>query len=364
MPDALARLGSNLELIDQLRRQGVEVDADRAIERRLLDEAAQLTGGRVRTRTELNQATGVAAGRSERRRGWFTFAHVLWTIGAVIVVAASGFLARHYLGRLLLRVPPWAWETGFYALCGAGVLAGAIMPAGFRLAPVLPGCLGLVAVLAYSCQRHRLSCEQWAPWLFAVVWGGAAAGYGSETLGFLAVGAVLTGLGFAAGMIPGLVMIGFRDRAAVPRATIAAGVLLAAHVALHCAGVAADWLKPFRAGMGFLGAFVLLLGLLILASRRYDGRRWAGRRFWSRYAAIQVVTCVVGVATIYFGSVHGVPHLLGLGGTFFCLFLLEKYYDLPWRGIGWAWSLFGAGGLLYLFALFVQARPEWFFFTR
>ncbi|MFT3830191.1 MAG: hypothetical protein QM691_10870 [Opitutaceae bacterium] len=363
-PDDLARLHSNLELIDQLRRQGVEVDADRAIERELLAEAAQLTDGRVRTRTELNDVTAAAVGRSERRRGWFTFAHVLWTIGAVIVVAASGFLARHYLGRLLLRVPPWAWEAGFFALCGAAIGAGAIMPAGFRLAPVLPGCLGLVAVLAYSCRRHRLSCEQWAPWLLAGVWSGAAAAYGSETLGFLAVGAVLTGLGFAAGMIPGLVTIGFRDRAAVPRATFAAGVLLAAQVALHCAGVAPVWLGPFRAGMGFLGAFVLLLGLLILASRRYDGRRRAGGRFWLRYVVMQMVTCAVGVATIYFGSVHDVPHLLGLGGTFLCLFLLEKYYDLPWRGIGWAWSLFGAGGLLYLFAQFVQARPEWFFFTR
>ncbi|HLP03704.1 MAG TPA: hypothetical protein VK163_16875, partial [Opitutaceae bacterium] len=315
MPADLTRLQSNLELIDQLRRQGVEVDADRAIERRLLAEVAQLTGGRVRTRSELNDITAAVAGRTERRRGWFTFAHVLWLVGAAVVVAASGFLARHYLGRLLLRVPPWAWEAGFYGLCGVGIFAGALMPAGFRMAPVLPGCLGLVALLAYSCRRHRLSCKRWAPWLLAAVWGGAAEAYGSETLGFLAVGAVLAGLGFAAGMIPGLVTIGFRDRAAVPRATLAAGVLLVAHVALHCAGVAPAWLEPFRAGMGFLGSFVLLLGLLILASRRYDCRRWAGGRFWSRYAAIQVVTCVVGVATIYFGSVHGVPHLLGLGGT-------------------------------------------------
>lgn len=364
MPEQLARIRSNLELLDQLRRQGVEVDADRAIERRLLAEAEQLTGGRVSSRDELEAATNATIGRTERRDGWFTFARFLWLVGAAVVVVALGFLARYYLQRLVARVPAWAWEIFFYALCGGGIVAGRILPTGFHLAPVLPGCLGLIAVLGYSCRRHGLSCERWAPWLLALVWGGAAAAYGSETIGFLAVGAVLAGLGFAAGMIPGLVTIGFRDRAAVPRATLAAGMLLAVHVALHCAGAVPPWLAPFRAGMGFLGAFVYLLGLLILASRYYGGRGRGAARRWPRYAGMQLVTLLSGAATVYFGSVHGVPHLLGLGGTFLCLFLLEKYYDLPWRGIGWAWSLLGAGGLLYLFAQFVQARPAWFFFMR
>ena len=30
--------------------------------------------------------------------------------------------------------------------------------------------------------------------------------------------------------------------------------------------------------------------------------------------------------------------LLGIGGTFFTLYLLEKYFELPWRGVGWAWA--------------------------
>jgi len=230
--------------------------------------------------------------------------------------------------------------------------------------------------------RFILSKGQASPMLYAVL---ADAGYFDEAQlkGFaqtdgkfgvhlqqsvpgaeITCGSLGQGFGFAAGMVPGLVEIGFRGRDAVPRATVAAGVLLAAHVALHCSGVSPAWLAPFRAGMGFLGAFVYLLGLLILASRRYSQYGGKPSNLWTRYASMQAVTVVSGLATIYFGSVHGVDNLLGLGGTFFCLFLLEKYYDLPWRGIGWAWSLLGAGGLLYLFALLVQARPAWFFFMR
>jgi len=365
--DRLALIRSNLELIEQLRRQGVEVDADGAIARRLLGDAARLTDGRVATLEALEAlcaATGSAPAKPERRAGWFTFANVLWLVGACVVVAALGLLARHYLERLVERVPPWAWEVGFYAVCGGAIVAGHWMPVGFRLAPVLPGCIGLLGALGYSRRRRPFRFVQRVPWALACAWGGVAWFYGSETIGFFAVSAALAGLGFAAGMVPGLVEIGFRGRDAVPRATVAAGVLLAAHVALHCSGVSPAWLAPFRAGMGFLGAFVYLLGLLILSSRRYSQYGGKPSNLWTRYASMQAVTAVSGLATIYFGSVHGVDNLLGLGGTFFCLFLLEKYYDLPWRGIGWAWSLLGAGGLLYLFALLVQARPAWFFFMR
>ena len=362
--ESLALICSNLELIDQLRRQGVEVDADGALARRLLADAARLSDGRVRSRAELQATLRPAMVSSVRREGWFTFAHVLWMVGAVAVVSALGILLRHYLARLIEDVPAWVWELSFYVVNLGGIVAGRLLPEGFHLAPVLPGCLGLIGALAYSRRRHGFRGEQWMPWVLALGWGATALGYGSATIGFLTVCAVLVGLGFAAGMVPGVVGVGFRSRAMVPRATLGAGVLLAVHVALHCAGASPAGLAPFRASMGFLGAFVFLLGLLVLANRYYWRRSWAGARSWLPYVVAQGVTCAAGVATIYLGTVHGVPHLLGLGGTFFCLFLLEKYYDLPWRGIGWAWSLLGAGGLLYLFAQFVQARPAWFFFTR
>ena len=56
------------------------------------------------------------------------------------------------------------------------------------------------------------------------------------------------------------------------------------------------------------------------------------------------------------------PLLTGAGGTFFLLYVLEKYYELPWRNRGWAWSLVGFGVILCCIGLAVRSRPEYFLF--
>jgi hypothetical protein len=362
--DELTVIRSNLELIAQLRRQGVEVDADGSIAQRLLADVGRLTGGQIDSLEKLRAATGSAPTPQERKHGWFKFVYVLWFTGALAVVAALAILFRHYLAWLIQHIPMRVWEMVLYLICLGAIAAGRVMPVGNTLAPVLPGCLGLLGCFYFSKRLHGFRPESWMAWLFVLVWGAAALVYRSETLGFFTVSAALTGLGFFAGMVPGVVFLGFRNADVIPRTTLAASVLLAVHVALHCLGTEPAVLAPFRVGMGFLGAFVYLLGLLILSSLHYARRGWPQEQRWVRYATMQVLTIASGITALYLGSVYKVEMLLGLGGTFFYLYLMEKYYEIPWRGIGWAWALLGTGGLLYGFALFAQARPEWFFFMR
>jgi len=362
--DELTVIRSNIELIAQLRRQGVEVDAEGSIARRLLADATRLTGGKVDSLEKLQAATGTAPTPQERKQGWFTFVNVMWFAGALLVVVALALLFGHYLARLIKQVPVEAWEVVAYLVCAGAIASGQLMPQGYALAPVLPGCLGLVGCLYFSKQQHHFRLRRSMIWLFVLVWGATALFYHNETIGFLTVVAALAGLGFYAAMIPGVVFLGFRSSEIIAQTTLAAGAMLVAHVALHCLGANPVMLAPFRSGMGFLGAFVYLLGLLIISNLRYARRNWPPSLLWPRYITMQVLTIASGVATMYFGSVYGVPTLLGIGGTFFYLYLLEKYYELPWRGVGWAWSLLGAGCLLYGFALFARAQPEWFFFMR
>ena len=362
--DELTLIRSNIELIAQLRRQGVEVDADGALANRLLNDASRLTNGRIHSLDTLQAATGTAPTPQERHQGWFTFVHVLWMTGVFAVVLALTILFRHYLTWLIRRVPVRVWEVVLYLVCTGLVAAGLIMPKGYTLAPVMPGCLGFLGCFYFSKHLHRFVPEGWMAWFFVPVWGGAALLYHNETLGFFTVSAALAGLGFFAGMVPGVVYLGFRDSSVIPRTTTAAGAILAGHVSLHCLGLTPAILEPFRTGMGFLGTFVYLLGLLILSSLHFARRGWPSERRWPRYIAMQTLTIASGVAVMYFGSVYRVESLLGIGGTLFYLFLLEKYYELPWRGVGWAWALLGTGGILYGFALFAQAHPEWFFFMQ
>jgi hypothetical protein len=103
-----------------------------------------------------------------------------------------------------------------------------------------------------------------------------------------------------------------------------------------------------------MGPFVYFLGILILASKWYFEDL--------RYLLMQVICVASGVLALWLGSVYGMPMLLGIGGTLFYLYIIEKYYEIPWECTGWAWSLLGLAGILYGFAVFAQAHPQYFIF--
>ena len=77
-----------------------------------------------------------------------------------------------------------------------------------------------------------------------------------------------------------------------------------------------------------------------------------------RYVGMQVVTIISGMAGFHVGSTFHIGPLLGVGGTFFCLYLLEKYYEIPWKGVGDFWSLLGVAVALYFSSALLDPIPN------
>ncbi len=63
---------------------------------------------------------------------------------------------------------------------------------------------------------------------------------------------------------------------------------------------------------------------------------------------------------LYVGAVYGPESLMEVGGTFLALYLLEKFFELPWRRHGFAWMCLALAGLLYLGASFAEGHPQYF----
>ena len=80
-------------------------------------------------------------------------------------------------------------------------------------------------------------------------------------------------------------------------------------------------LHAFEQGALWLGSFVGYLGLLIASSRWYENRM--------HYVLMQVITIVMGINALAIGSIFGIPQLLGIGGTLFVLYLIEKPFEIP-----------------------------------
>ncbi len=369
--ERLLILRENLELMDKLRANGLEVDPDREKQAALLAEAGTLTAGKVRGYGDLVDATGGANRRPTRVAqlgNLLTLTNLMLVAGSVIIGVAIIMLFGHYLLALILAVPIQAWEVllwaGFLTLAWS---ATRVSPA-WQLAVLMPACMGFIGTTLLSCRLHGGSgnAHEVPFTILAVVWGAIAMHFGSHVIGFMSVLAGLSALGFVCGYLPGVVYTGFERINVIPRCTLAAGLMLAAHVTLLTAATNIPEVDVFREGMGFMGSFVYYLGILIMSSKWYAWERDPvdhNRVFnWTLYGAMQLLVLCSGFAALYFGTVFGISALLGIGGTFFGLYVLEKYYEIPWRGIGWVWSLLGLGVLMYGMGVMANTYPQYFVF--
>jgi hypothetical protein len=168
--------------------------------------------------------------------------------------------------------------------------------------------------------------------------------------------------------MPGCIALGWEEEKKVPKSTLASLALLAVYIGTTLSGNSApDDIKLFERGGLFMGAFVYYLGLLVMSSKWYSWKKCyepekkkVVRQCSPQYLIMQAITICSGLAAFYLGSSYQISSLLAIGGTFFTIYLLEKYYEIPWKGVGWAWSLLGVAFALYFFVGFTGQHANYF----
>jgi len=285
---------------------------------------------------------------------------ILWVVAIIIGVASAAVLGFYLIPPLLglfVAIPLVVYELALAGLSLAAVAGGLSIPVWGEFVG-LTGCLGVAATLTLSGHLRKIEpntvrfCA-----LLMVLWAPVAVLYHSPMIGFIAVAALMGAVGFSAAMSPLCYAIGFRDEESVPRATFTGFVLLAAFAVIRQTGATIPWISAFSTGSLFLGSFVGYLGLLILSSRWYvfsKGKRGAGT-----YLALNALTVGAGVAAIVLGTYFAIPQLQQIGGTFFCLYLLEKTAEIPVRSIkGWACVGLVVSGILYSLSATITAHAD------
>lgn len=366
--DDPAPVGSRAEALAQVRRRVEALDALAAREAAppaLLDEARRL---------DLALAEAVAGapldlealravrdpGRAPTLGGWLSFVHVVWAVASLLVVVAGGWLVARHLLPWLHEASPRLLEALLWLLCGGLVVGAGWCPVEARSWVALLGCLGSIGAAAYSHARrgHDRTREPLVRWsaLLCVAWGAAAAAHESRLLALLSVLAYMTALGFSVVVSPLCVFVGFRRRSAIPAAMGAALVLTVTFSAASITGARVPWLGAyvpiFEPAASFVGTFVWFLGGLIVCSRHHRSpNAWA----------VQGLFLASAAAALLVGSVWGLPYLEKVAGTFFALWLIEKYLELPWRRGHWPWVALGLGALLWGGAWWAARHPTLFF---
>ncbi len=370
----LVELRENAELIIKLQKNGVKVDQDNVAMKSILSEAKNIAG--VSEYSELVDVTGgdnKPPTVSQQMLNLVTFTNVLSVLGSLIFGSALLLLFGAYFFDLLVLIPKNAWELTMWILSfSLAVLSFNVTPS-WQLFLLMPACLASLTAACLTLRFHWIihtetDRKPYEIMLFilSAFWAYLAVASSSHVVGFMSIMALLGALGFICGHIPGVSFIGFQSYEVVARTTIAGGLILALHVLLLITATNSVAIDAFREGMSFMGSTVYFTGILIMSSKSYSyiSSYNRGRRdvHWPRYWSMQVLTILSGLLALYLGSVFNISTLSGIGGTLFCLYILEKYYEIPWKGMGYYWSLFGLGTLLYTISVCAQTYPQYFIF--
>lgn len=385
----LKEIATKLTVVEDLAtRHVITTEQAAAADRLYCDDAKAVVGHDV-TPQEIQKLVSNA----EKTEGLGTFWNFVVVIAGIIFLLAIVGLIAYYLRDLLAEIPPVVYE--FLAYVGAGLM----MAFGYLCHPFfigfvnveplwfsIPGALALAGCLFMTHKLHfekdsRGQTTYMGPGLInfptvmfsicTVAWGAMALFYNHafpaagipHVLAFGAVVALQAALGFSVLTMPGCIALGWTKDSQVPKSVFSSLIILAAYVVLKLSNMLTGDLALFETGAVFMGAFVYYLGLLVMSNKWYVHAASKGTKSGSsdgRYVLMQVITIASGVAAWYIGSAFHMGALLGVGGTFFAIYLLEKYYEIPWKGVGWAWSLLGVAAILYFMVGVASNHPEYF----
>ncbi|MTJ09828.1 hypothetical protein [Anabaena sp. UHCC 0204] len=372
----LSEINYSLHTLNDLESRGViNNDIVKSQEKYYLQQAETLVNSPL-TPTEITNlvdkyncsSTNPITTSWQRLTGFFNFVNIIWIISTIILIISIGWLMSIYILPILLAIPATFYEFLVYLACLFSIIGGQIFAEGIGEFIALPGCLGLIGALFLTNYLHKESLSAFyeknqvdiitlhASILF-VIWTGVAIIYQSVIIAFLAILALETLLGFSVLVVPLCYYIGFRERKLVPVTTAASFFLLVFYVGVKLSNTDLVYLNIFSPGALFLGAFVYFIGLLILSSKLYR------HNDISHYLWLQCLTVISGVLAIFVGSVWQISQLNGIGGTFFFLYLIEKYWELPWNKSSWAWGTLGLGIVLYLSSFVMKQYPQYFLFS-
>jgi hypothetical protein len=371
-----------------------------------LDQATPILGHAV-TEDALNTLT---TKETQTTHGFGVFLNSIIILAGILLLLSAIGLILFYLRDFLKSLPSSFYECMAYVLTAICLAAGYLwqpfhigfltiepfwlsVPGAFAFA----GCVNLSYWLHWIRPRHNSSRISDAnnttsdlvyfgpvPFRFptilfglcTIVWGAVAVEYHAifpnsgipNFLAFISIIALQSFLGFSVITAPGCIALGWEKDKQVPKSTLSSLMLLVAYVSIALGGIAVtESMRLFESGCLFMGAFVYYLGLLVMSSQWYsikekiDPQTRKVRQEWLiRYFVMQTVTIISGLTALYLGATFHIGALLGIGGTFFVIYLLGKYYEIPWKGVGWAWSCLGVALALYFFVGFAGQHAEYF----
>lgn len=402
--EALIQLKREFEKIEGFRKSEILSSEEALGARRyfLLDAGEKMGGGieyeRLTEMAEMCMQDVLCRKQTmfEKFKGIFSFVNIIWFLGSLLIaVGIIAVLIRHaefiyrivgpiikLMGNILSmfvpavvnmfkRIPNLIYELilygiWFFSLSAAHRFSGADLRYSILVLSLL-----FLPLLVFSYKTH----ENYLDDLFAgkknksgdknlailfftitfTVWGAISIYFSNSITGFMTVIVFSAWMGFMVRVRPLEYFIGFSSHDEMLRSTVSSFLLILLHLSVKIFHFSIPFYHLFETGVEYVGVFVFFSGLLIMSSKQVCGE------MKGHFKIMQLITIASGFSALFLGSVYEMYVMRGIGGTFFALYLIEKFFEIPWGKKRFAWAILLFGILLYGLAQIVYKFPEYFF---
>lgn len=292
------------------------------------------------------------------REGYSLLGRIFAILAGLLVFLGACYLFRDFIAAM----PKELWELVAYG--------GSVYLLFFTdsLTCWVLGGLLLAATLAFTLKVHFESGSyrfggSIVSAVLTVVLAFAAMSHSNVWLGFMAVMALESFLGFSVIVTPMCYCVGFDKDDNIVRATCSSFVLLLIGLGIkqfHLAD-STPALQVFEAGLLFMGSLVFFIGMLIITTKWY--RSSNGRSGAAHYTILNVLMIAAIFASIFFGQTYGVSVLRGMAVAFLIFWVLDKSIEIAVTARSVALGFLLGGGALYGASWFCMNHTEYLLFT-
>ncbi len=243
-----------------------------------------------------------------------------------------------YLARKLLAFIEWSWE--FFAYL---ILASALYFFGHEyvvlLVSFLLGTLVSFSVFFRISELRREHFSKITAFILTILWGGIAVYFDNELVGFMAVAAFVTSIGFIIVFSPRTIGIGFSECSegyilSLTRFTFVLTLItwfLFYTDYIPALAPVKEIMRVFRVGMTSLIPLTYFVGLGYLSFVvRHSSKTTAIIR--------ELVSLVSGISILIISLLYNIQNMFWIGLFFMAWDLLDKYYTYIYRRMEFVWA--------------------------
>ncbi len=285
----------------------------------------------------------------QQAAGFVTFVNAMWVIAVVLGVGCLAILFAHYAERLK-DIPDQVWEmlpyAGSLAALGGGVLVDSVAAEFVGLGGVLLFGLGWGFSAAFRGWRRPTPLLL----VFSIVSCAAALAYDSYIIGTLGIAFAMVTVAIGLAYVELLKWFG---EFLILYATVISFFFLGIYTVAEITAGDLGRFAIFGPGAIYIGAWAGF-GTLVYTAQGSWSKTWS-----PAYLMLQLATVAACVGGMAIGEVFGIVDLAENAGTFFVVWLVSKFVDVPAESVPARAALgLSAAALLWGLAWFARTNAD------